>query len=88
MSEAEAAFAVLRQSADPAASDAVERLVGDAPDHELNRINALDFAAKAAASTRSRQSPPFYMPLGWVCLSCLGMSCVPDAVGCWTPAPL
>jgi hypothetical protein len=47
MSEAEAAFAVLRQSADPAASDAIERLVRDAPDHELNRINALDFAAKA-----------------------------------------
>ncbi|HEY0570295.1 MAG TPA: DUF5939 domain-containing protein, partial [Enterovirga sp.] len=47
MSEAQAAFAVLRQSADPAASDAVERLVREAADHELNRINALDFAAKA-----------------------------------------
>jgi len=45
MSEAEPLFSVLRQSADPEAAAAIERLVRDAPDHALNRINALDLAA-------------------------------------------
>ena len=46
MSEAEALFSVLRQSADADAVATIERLVRDAPDHALNRINALDIAAK------------------------------------------
>ena len=46
MSEAEALFSVLRQSADAEVVAAIERLIRDAPDHALNRINALDFAAK------------------------------------------
>jgi class 3 adenylate cyclase len=46
MSEAEPLFSVLRQSADPEAVAAIERLVREAPDHELNRINALDLAAR------------------------------------------
>ena len=46
MSEAQARFAVLRQSADADTVAAIERLVRDAPDRELCRINALDFAAK------------------------------------------
>ena len=46
MSEAEALFSVLRQSADKEVVAAIERLVRDGPDHALNRINALDFAAK------------------------------------------
>jgi class 3 adenylate cyclase len=46
MSEAEALFSVLRQSADDDAVAVIERLVRDAPDHALNRINALDLAAK------------------------------------------
>jgi class 3 adenylate cyclase len=46
MSEAEALFSVLRQSADKEVVASIERLVRDAPDHALNRINALDFAAK------------------------------------------
>lgn len=45
MSDSEARFSVLRQSADPAAASALERLVREAPDAVLNRINALDFAA-------------------------------------------
>lgn len=39
-------FAILRQSADAGIVDAIERLIRDAPDHELNRINAIAFAAK------------------------------------------
>lgn len=45
MSEAEARFSVLRQSADPAAAAAIERAVAEAPDEALHRINVLDFAA-------------------------------------------
>ena len=47
MSEAKNLFAVLRQSADPAAVDAIEALVRDAPDRALCRVNVVDFAAKA-----------------------------------------
>lgn len=45
MSDAEALFAVLRQSADGDTVTAMERLVREGRDPALNRINALDFAA-------------------------------------------
>jgi class 3 adenylate cyclase len=45
MSDAEALFAVLRQSADGASVTAMEHLIRGAADPALNRINALDFAA-------------------------------------------
>lgn len=45
MSEAEARFSVLRQSADAAAVAEIERLVREAPDRALSRVNVLDFAA-------------------------------------------
>jgi len=44
MSEAQAMFALLRQSADPIVADAIERHVADAPDRKLVRINALVFS--------------------------------------------
>ena len=46
MSEGQALFAVLRQSAAPDAAEAIEHLVEHAPDRELNRINALGLAAR------------------------------------------
>jgi class 3 adenylate cyclase len=46
MSEAQALFAVLRQSAQPEIVDALERLVDEAPDRRLARVNALAFAAR------------------------------------------
>jgi class 3 adenylate cyclase len=46
VSESEALFSVLRQSADPDSVAAIERAVRDAPDRDLCRINVLDFAAK------------------------------------------
>src|SRR5882762_9255180 len=46
MSEAPALVAVLRQSADADCVAAIERLVADAPDHQLSRINVLDFARR------------------------------------------
>ncbi len=46
MSETEALFSVLRRSADAKAVGALERLVREAPDRALNRINVLDFATQ------------------------------------------
>jgi len=46
VSDTEALFNVLRQSADTDCVAAIERAVRDAPDRDLCRINALDFAAK------------------------------------------
>jgi Family of unknown function (DUF5939) len=46
MSEASALFAVLRQSANAGCVAAIERLVADAPDHQLSRVNVLDFAGR------------------------------------------
>ncbi len=45
MSEAQPLFAMLRQSAPANVVDALERLVRDAPDRKLSRVNALAFAA-------------------------------------------
>jgi class 3 adenylate cyclase len=46
MSETETLFATLRQTADEKAVDMLERMVRDAPDHGLNKMNALELAAK------------------------------------------
>ncbi len=46
MSEARNLFSVLRQAADPGTVDAIEKLVQDAPDRALCRVNVFDFAAK------------------------------------------
>src|SRR5471032_2653 len=48
MSEAEPLIAILRQSADTDVVAAIERLVRDASDRDLCRINALAFAAREA----------------------------------------
>ena len=44
MSELEAQFSVLRKIADPAVADAIAGLIEHGEDHELNRINVLDFS--------------------------------------------
>src|SRR6202171_2724587 len=46
MSETETLFVALRQSADEHVVDMLERMVRDAPDHALNKMNALDLAAR------------------------------------------
>jgi len=46
MSEDQKLLSLLRQSADPNVADAIERLIRKAPDRELNRVNALAFAAR------------------------------------------
>src|SRR3981081_2791326 len=46
MSDAQAQFSVLKQTADPAVAEAIQLLIEQGEDHELNRINALDFSAR------------------------------------------
>ena len=44
MSELKTQFSVLKQTADPAVADAIAHLIESGEDHELNRVNALEFA--------------------------------------------
>src|SRR5246500_3159459 len=46
MSDIQSQFSVLKQTADRAVADAIVRLIKDGEDHELNRINALDFSKR------------------------------------------
>src|ERR1700716_896256 len=46
MSDAQAQFSVLKQAADPAVAEAIQLLIEQGEDHELNRINLLDFSAR------------------------------------------
>jgi class 3 adenylate cyclase len=46
MSDTKAQFSALKQAADPAVADAIERLIETGVDHELNRVNLLDFAKR------------------------------------------
>jgi class 3 adenylate cyclase len=46
MSETEALFGILRQSADPAVATTLQQLVETGADHELCRVNVLKFAAE------------------------------------------
>jgi class 3 adenylate cyclase len=45
MSDIETQFSALRQASDPAVAEAIERLIAEGEDHQLNRVNVLDFAA-------------------------------------------
>jgi class 3 adenylate cyclase len=47
MSDIQAQFSVLRQTADPAVADAIRHLIEQGEDHQLNRINVLDFSTRA-----------------------------------------
>lgn len=47
MGDVQSLCAVLRQSADPRVTDAIEALIETGADHELNRINLIEFAARA-----------------------------------------
>jgi class 3 adenylate cyclase len=46
MSDAQAQYSVLKQTADPKVADAILHLIEHGKDHELNRINALDFSVR------------------------------------------
>jgi class 3 adenylate cyclase len=46
MTDIQAQFSILKQTADPAVADAIVQLIENGEDHELNRINALDFSRR------------------------------------------
>src|SRR5438445_11948676 len=81
MNEAETLFVALRQSADDDVVDMLERMVRDAPDHALNKINALDLAAKEgideerviAALLNAVRLGIFEMSWNVMCPSCAGV---------------
>jgi class 3 adenylate cyclase len=81
MSETETSFAALRQSADEKVVDVLERMVRDAPDHALNKMNALDLAAKEgldeerviAALLNAVGLGMFEMTWSVMCPSCAGV---------------
>ena len=81
MSEAETLFAALRRSADPDVADMLERMVRDAPDHALNKMNAIDLAAKGgldeerviAALLNAVGLGMFEMTWNVMCRSCAGV---------------
>ena len=81
MSEGQALFAVLRQSADADAAAAMERLVGSAPDCDLCRVNVLDFARRdgldeeraITAFLHAAQIGLFEMSWNVLCPSCGGV---------------
>src|SRR6202165_1709423 len=81
MNEAETLFVALRQSADDDVVDMLERMVRDAPDHALNKMNALDLAAKEgideerviAALLNAVGLGMFEMTWNVMCPSCAGV---------------
>ena len=81
MSEAETLFAALRQSTGDNIVGMLERLVRDAPDHAVNRINALDLAAREgvgeepviAALLNAVGLGIFEMSWNVMCPSCAGV---------------
>jgi class 3 adenylate cyclase len=46
MSDTKAQFSALKQAADPVVADAIQHLIETGADHELNRINVLDFSKR------------------------------------------
>src|SRR6266705_3010770 len=81
MSETGTLFAALRQSADGEIVDMLERMVRDAPDHALNKINALDLAKREgvdeerviAALLNAVGLGMFEMTWNVMCPSCAGV---------------
>src|SRR5258707_4723404 len=81
MSETGTLFAALRQSSDEAVVAVLERMVRDAPDHALNKMNALDLAAKEgvgeeqviAAFLNAVGFGMFEMTWNVMCPSCAGV---------------
>ncbi|TAJ33013.1 MAG: adenylate/guanylate cyclase domain-containing protein, partial [Reyranella sp.] len=81
MSDGQALFAVLRQSADADVVTALERLVEAAPDRDLCRVNVFDFArrhnvgedATIAAFLHAARIGLFEMSWNVLCPGCGGV---------------
>jgi class 3 adenylate cyclase len=81
MSETETLFVALRQAADTDVVDMLERMVRDAPDHALNKMNVLDLASREnldeerviAALLNAVGLGIFEMTWSVMCPSCAGV---------------
>jgi class 3 adenylate cyclase len=81
MNEAETLFVALRQSADEDVVEMLARMTRDAPDHALNKMNALDLAAREgldeerviAALLNAVGLGMFEMTWNVMCPSCAGV---------------
>src|SRR5258706_16468620 len=73
MTEIQAQIWVLKQTAAPAVAAAIARLIDEGEDHELNRINVMDFS-KRTGLDEERVISGFLLPsrLGWSNLTCNG----------------
>lgn len=84
MSGTQALFSVLKQTVDPGVVDAIQDLVDNGADRDLNRVNALDFARKTGLDEEKviagflHASRLGIFDLGWNVL-CPGCSGVLDA---------
>ena len=86
MREALALLAVLRQSADAGCVAAIERLVAEAPDYQLSRINVLDFACRHGLD-EERMIAAFLHAARIGLFECRGTCCARVAAACSTPMP-
>src|SRR3974390_2996752 len=81
MSDIQAQLSVLKQTADPTVADAIFRLIENGEDHELNRINVLDFSRRhgfdeeVAISTFLHSAQLGLFDLSWnvLCPGCGGV---------------
>src|SRR3954466_8739600 len=81
MNDAQPLFVALRQSADDDVVDMLERMVRDAPDHALSKMNALELAARQgldeerviAALLNAVGLGVFEMTWSVMCPSCAGV---------------
>src|SRR6201995_4913322 len=88
MSDIEAQFSLLRQTADPAVADAIVHVIKDGRDHELNRINTLDFSRRTGLDEEKTISGFLQgaklglFDLGWnvLCPGCSGVLDVHDTL--------
>src|SRR6201994_941206 len=93
MSDIEAQFSLLQQAADPAVADAIVRLIKDGKDHELNRINTLDFSSRNGLDEEKtisgflQASKLGLFDLGWnvLCPGCSGVLDVHDTLKALRP---
>ena len=84
MNDSQTQFSVLKQTADPMVADEIQRLIENGEDHELNRINLLDFSARTGLD-EERVISGFLHASRLGCSISPGTCCAPAAAACSTP---
>src|SRR5947209_12992012 len=94
MSDTQAQFSVLQQTADPAVVEAISQLIAKGEDRDLNRINLLDFAARygldeekvISAFLHSARLGLFDLSWNVLCPACGAVSGAPIPLNTFRPA--